>query len=343
MADNITVGIPCYNEEASVAHAIASVLAQKDIFPPEIIVCANGCADHTEEIVLQLAASNPRLRLIRAPRGKPNAWNLIRSAASRRYIMFMDGDVILSENAVSLLYRTLKDTPHAIAAGGRVIPLAGPGNFLGLGASNPDEPPKYPSLVGAGYLIDNSKLSGLMAGQGVDLMPRDIIHDDRWLSGVIGQGKIVVCSHAKIYHLESSSLSETIRRYVRQSIGRRQIQGEYPVVDRILQTTLTDQMRAKFACWKTLNTPREKLLFPPAVAARFLIRTICDMLGGYLYHRKLHSNYWRPAVTTKNGCRLSQLCQSRKMKEEKRFFNCLNRPLDSRVAAEPSALRAERL
>ena len=307
--NTICVGIHCFNEEKSIAYTINSILAQKGIADLEIIVCTNGCTDQTREIVQSLAANNPKIRLIRAPRGKPNAWNTIRRATSCQYIMFTDGDVILAENTLSLLLCKLKGTPHAIGVGSRVIQLFAPNNFLGLGALSPDPSPKYCSLHGAGYMIDNFKLSKLMAEKGLALMPPDIIHEDRWLTGFIGQKKIVVCSQAIVYQMEASSILEIINRYVRQSIGRYQIQKEYPEIAQISEPTLIEHALAKFATWAKMKKTGSKLLFPLAVASRFLIRTTCHWLGRYLYHKKLYSNHWHPASTTKNGERLNQLNQ----------------------------------
>jgi hypothetical protein len=148
-----------------------------------------------------------------------------------------------------------------------------------------------------------------MAEKGCKLMPPDIIHEDRWLTTFIGQEKIVICSQAKVYQMEAFSFVETINRYIRQSMGRYQIQREYPGIARISEPTLIEQMLAKFEVWKKLDKTNKKLLFPLAVAARFLIRTICNWQGRYLYNKKLHSNHWPQAVTTKDGARLSQLYQ----------------------------------
>jgi glycosyltransferase involved in cell wall biosynthesis len=309
----VCVGIPCFNEEKSISYTIASILAQKNIPDLEIIVCVNGSTDKTEENVRALAANNPKIQLIRAPRGKPNAWNLIRETTSCQYIMFTDGDVILSENVIFDLYCKLKESSNTIASTSKVITLAKQKDMLSLGSLNSDSMPKYPLLSGGGYLIDNFKLSKHMAKQGFNAMPPNIINEDRWLSGIISQERIVICSQAKIYQLETSSFLEIISRYVRQSVGRHQIQQEFPLISKFSQVTLKEQLLTKFVLWKTLDKSKERLLFPLAVGLRFIIRSICNLLARYLYSMKIYSNKWRPAITTKDGKLLNQLYLSERL------------------------------
>ncbi len=62
----VSVGVPVYNGEATIARALDSLLAQ-DVDDFEIIVCDNASQDTTPEICAEYAARDPRIRLHRNP------------------------------------------------------------------------------------------------------------------------------------------------------------------------------------------------------------------------------------------------------------------------------------
>ena len=68
MPDNpeLSVVIPCFNEEENAAAISAAVVAQMDKVTSdyEIIFIDNGSSDRTVEIIRALCAANPRIRLI---------------------------------------------------------------------------------------------------------------------------------------------------------------------------------------------------------------------------------------------------------------------------------------
>lgn len=70
----VSVVIPAHNEEANIANTLRGVLAAVE-GPREIIVVADHCTDRTEEIVREIAAQHPEVRLLTnadRPRGFGN-------------------------------------------------------------------------------------------------------------------------------------------------------------------------------------------------------------------------------------------------------------------------------
>jgi hypothetical protein len=107
-APQISVLIPARNEESGIAAAVDSVLRSIDV-ELEVIVMDDNSDDGTASIVQQIAATDPRVRLARAPilargwNGKQSAcWALAHEARFER-MCFLDADVRLEPAALALL------------------------------------------------------------------------------------------------------------------------------------------------------------------------------------------------------------------------------------------------
>lgn len=89
----ITIGITCFNAVATIARAVRSALAQ-DWPETEIVIVDDGSTDGSRELLQQLAASEPRLRLVLHDRnrGTAAARNSVLKAASGAFIAFFDDD-----------------------------------------------------------------------------------------------------------------------------------------------------------------------------------------------------------------------------------------------------------
>jgi glycosyltransferase involved in cell wall biosynthesis len=89
----VSIIIPAYNRERTLLRALDSVLRQtvRDI---EVIVVDDGSIDSTADIAGKLAASEPRVRLIRskANRGAQAARNLGARSAKGDWLNFFDSD-----------------------------------------------------------------------------------------------------------------------------------------------------------------------------------------------------------------------------------------------------------
>jgi glycosyltransferase involved in cell wall biosynthesis len=200
MYEPLTVCIPVYNEASTIAGTLDSVLAQDVPCELEILVCANGCDDNTEEIVriYDRAHSNVTL-LTTSEKGKPNAWNLLRNAASHRYLVFMDGDVVVEPKALASLYKTLLRNPFLAAVGAMRVP-----HFKGLAPLArllTDPPGPQECLYGCLYIIDNEKVSQRMSEHGQLKMQKNIINDDAWITAVTGENGWTTDCDAKVHYV----------------------------------------------------------------------------------------------------------------------------------------------
>ena len=87
--------IPCYNAEAFVAEAVASVL-QQTVPPAEIVCVDDGSTDSTLEILERLKAEHDRIKVLTGPNGGPSAArNRGLAAATGDYVQFLDADDLL--------------------------------------------------------------------------------------------------------------------------------------------------------------------------------------------------------------------------------------------------------
>lgn len=115
----ISIIIPAYNEEKSIARAIKSATAQslKNI---EIIVVNDASTDKTADIVSSFAATDNRIRLIshsiNMGLNKTRITGL--NAANGEFVSFMDGDDTIEPLAAEKLYQQAVDSACDIIAMG---------------------------------------------------------------------------------------------------------------------------------------------------------------------------------------------------------------------------------
>ncbi|MEG4226423.1 glycosyltransferase [Microcoleus sp. N9_B2] len=116
----ISVIIPCYNQSHFLPQAVTSVINQT-YKNWEIIIINDGSLDTTSTVAKQLIAANPQyqIRLIeQANQGLSSARNAGIAAANGEYIMPLDADDILAENALTdLLGICLKSNVPCVAFG----------------------------------------------------------------------------------------------------------------------------------------------------------------------------------------------------------------------------------
>ena len=89
----ITIGITCYNAEATIARAINSALKQ-DYLNFEILIVDDGSSDNSITIIEKYIQENENIRLIRhgENKGTPVTRNTIIKNAEGKYIAFFDDD-----------------------------------------------------------------------------------------------------------------------------------------------------------------------------------------------------------------------------------------------------------
>ncbi len=120
----VTVVMPVLNEEHCVADAVRSVLAQT-FADVELLVVDGDSTDSTADQVLQIAATQPRVRLLRNPsRTIPHALNVALEQARGRYLARVDGHAGVSVTYLERAVTTLAADPRIVAVGGRRIGVA---------------------------------------------------------------------------------------------------------------------------------------------------------------------------------------------------------------------------
>lgn len=119
----VSVIMPTWNREDTVAAAIESVQLQR-YASWELIVADDGSSDQTARIVQEIAASDPRVRLIaRDHQGVSAARNSALDAASGEFIAFLDADNSWRPDLLSLSVGALITDPAIVAthAGMRIF------------------------------------------------------------------------------------------------------------------------------------------------------------------------------------------------------------------------------
>lgn len=118
----ITIGIPVYNVEAYVGKALDSALNQTFSLPYEILVIDDCGTDNSMAVVSRVMEEHPNGSLIHVikhetNKGLGNAKNTIIDQAHGDYLVFLDADDWLAEDALSLLYSSAKENDSEMVYG----------------------------------------------------------------------------------------------------------------------------------------------------------------------------------------------------------------------------------
>ena len=115
MTIRVSTIVPAYNNEATVAQAIDSALAQ-DFDGHEVVVVDDGSTDGTAAV---LARYRDRIRVVhQANAGAASARNAGAAIALGEYFAFLDADDIWLPNALLARYESLASNPEAVLAYG---------------------------------------------------------------------------------------------------------------------------------------------------------------------------------------------------------------------------------
>ena len=158
----VTIGMPLYNNESTVARALKSLLSQthEDL---KILASDDGSRDATYEIVAGLAQHDPRIQLVRQPRNlNYGNFRYVVHAAKTPFFMFAAGDDHWHPTFIARSLALLDAHPEACCVAPRV-------EFEDAGGVLPPGTGTYP-LTGsvaqniAAYVRrpqDNSRMYGL--------------------------------------------------------------------------------------------------------------------------------------------------------------------------------------
>lgn len=116
----LSIIIPVFNEERTIAHAIESVLFQDVSFAFEVIVIDDRSTDRTPQIVEELARRFSQLTLLRNSRNLGKGSSVMRgyAAARGKYFQVLDGDdFFVSWNKLQQQVEFLEGNPGYFAVG----------------------------------------------------------------------------------------------------------------------------------------------------------------------------------------------------------------------------------
>jgi glycosyltransferase involved in cell wall biosynthesis len=112
----VSVVLPTHNRVAFIERAVASVLTQSES-DLELIIVDDGSTDGTPQLLRRLAASEPRIRLMRndQPRGGGGARNVGIEASLGKWVAFLDDDDEWLPKKLECQLARLADDPGAVA------------------------------------------------------------------------------------------------------------------------------------------------------------------------------------------------------------------------------------
>lgn len=120
----VTVLVAAYNEEASIAETIESLMRQNYPGPMEVIVVNDGSQDQTASRVTDLLPRYPNLRLIDLKKngGKSGALNHGLAQSRHSLVATVDADCLIWNHGLrNLVGRYLSDPPETRAVAGAIL------------------------------------------------------------------------------------------------------------------------------------------------------------------------------------------------------------------------------
>lgn len=116
----VTLIVAAHNEEEVIERRLDNLLELD--YPPElldIVVASDASTDNTDELVENVAAREPRVQLLRCPRGgKVAAQNLAVRGTSAEVVAFSDANAQWKPDALRLLVRNFSDQDVGYVCGG---------------------------------------------------------------------------------------------------------------------------------------------------------------------------------------------------------------------------------
>ena len=118
----VSVLIPARDEARSIGRTVAAALASEGV-RLEVVVLDDESRDTTAAIVSEIAATDPRVRIIRGrplPQGwcgKQHACSLLADEARHEHLVFIDADVTVSPDCLARSIAFLKQSKAALVSG----------------------------------------------------------------------------------------------------------------------------------------------------------------------------------------------------------------------------------
>lgn len=285
---DVSVLIPVRDEERWLRETAAAMLAQSGDRTAEFIFADGGSADATPAILAQLAAADPRVRVVDNPaQHVPGGLNAALRVAQGRYVARMDGHAWYPpdylEKAVARLERgdvvwvTGPAVPRPTGRWARRVALALTSR-LGQGGSA-----KWAGEAGsdAEVDLDTGVFGGVWERATIDRIggwdEGFVVNEDAEMAGrVLGEGGRIVClASIGVDYAPRDSVRQLARQYARFGFYRVKTARRHPVALRrshLASAALTGTVAAAVAAPRPLRAPARaaSAVYGGAVAAEAL-------------------------------------------------------------------------
>lgn len=300
MGEVISICIPVNNEQATIERTLLSIELQK--LPKskelEVLVCANGCTDRTEDIVAEMSRKYPNITLYSEKKpSKPLAWNLLMAKSAGEKVVFTDGDVLFGREAIINLTQRLDETGKALIAG-RGIPYLQDETpvqrkFVSVMTSSKDDLDARGHITGQLYAISKTKINQALVKNNILEMPEKLIAEDFWLGCLVGPENWEFLPSAT-FHYRHSSWKDFYKINSRFLRARQQL---------IEGTGLVGEISfgnpSRYYLDKLLSEPR--LRQKAKMISRFFVRRAYSLASSLCFERvqEKDNTYWERAESTK--------------------------------------------
>lgn len=106
----LSVIIPCYNVQDYISSCITSLGHQNKTYPSRVYFYNDGSTDNTLKCLLKFQHIDSRVLVInKLNEGVSSARNDALKVAKGEYVYFLDGDDYISDNALSVIYDSLRE------------------------------------------------------------------------------------------------------------------------------------------------------------------------------------------------------------------------------------------
>lgn len=114
----VSIGLPVYNGEKYIRQALDSLLTQ-DFKDFELIISDNGSQDHTQEICMEYAEQDKRIRYYRFNTNKGVFWNFnyVFEQSVGKYFMWASHDDYWQPSYISVCLKAYEKSPKIVLAG----------------------------------------------------------------------------------------------------------------------------------------------------------------------------------------------------------------------------------
>ena len=219
----VTVIIPAYNASGTIERCLESVFSQR--IPPDEVILVDDCsADGTAGKAERFSG----LRIIRTESnsGPALARNLGVESSTREIILFVDADVVIPEDTVSLVWEILEARPDVSAVQALYSPVCPAENAASryqnfyyhyhLKKCHPER-----SAVFATYCAGIRKRAFLSIGGFDTSIPEPTVEDEELGYGLVDRGGKILIEHGlQVDHLAEYELGQLMRRRYRMSTAQ---------------------------------------------------------------------------------------------------------------------------